>query len=208
MAGSASETSSRSDTIIDAAERLFTRFGYRRTVMDDVAGEAGVAKGTLYLYFDSKAALFRALQTRNVALAERLCDEAEARGGTLAERLFGQLDAWFGMTLDRYGASGHLPELSDARTSVGGDIAEAADRAYEARLVRMIETARAEGEANLDTADLDAAQVVSALLAAARGAKYRGGKAVAPDTYRTSLRHIAQVFAAAIGNVDVRRKRD
>jgi len=89
---------------------------------------------------------------------------------------------------------------------VGGDIAEAADRAYQARLARIIETARAKGEATLDTADLDAAQVVSALLAAARGAKYRRGKAVTPDTYRASLRHIAQVFAAAIGNVDARQR--
>ncbi|MEH2276545.1 MAG: helix-turn-helix domain-containing protein [Nostoc sp.] len=200
MAGGAKEISSKSQTILDAAERLFTLFGYRRTAMDDVACEAGVAKGTLYLYFDSKAALFRAILTRNVALAERLCDAAEVRGGSLAEQIFGQLEAWFGMMLDRYGASDHLSELSATRVSVGSDIAEAADRAYEARLVRMIETAQAQGEASLTAANLDAAQAVSTLLAAARGAKYIGKKAVTPENYRESLWHIAQLFAAAIRN--------
>lgn len=198
MADGVNQFSSKSDIILDAADRLFARFGYRRTAMDDVAAEAGVAKGTLYLYFDSKAALFRAMQSRNFTLAERLCDAAEARGGTLADRIFGQLDAWFGMILDRYGGFDQLPELSAARASVSGDIAETADRKYQARLVRIIEAARARGEASFVAADLDAAGIVSVLLAAARGAKYVGGKAVEPSSYRASLRRIAEVFAAAI----------
>ena len=198
MAGDVSEISGKSQTILDAADRLFARFGYRRTAMDDVAAEAGVAKGTLYLYFDSKTALFRAIQARNVALAESLCDAAEARGGTLAELVFGQLDAWYGMTLDRYGSFDQLPELSAARASVSGDIAEAADRAYEARLKRLIEAAVVRDEASLMAADLDAARAVSVLLAAARGAKSVGGKAAEPNSYRASLRQIAQIFAAAM----------
>ncbi len=198
MADGVNETSTKSDAIIEAADRLFTRFGYRRTSMDDIAREAGVAKGTLYLYFTNKEALFRALLARNVALAGRLCDAAQAQGGDLTAQIFGQLDAWFGMVLDQYGASGHLPELSAARMSVGREVVDAANRAYEARLVRIIGAAQAEGKANLASTGLNARQVVSVLLAAARGAKYGHGAAVAPDTFRTSLQHIAHVFAAAI----------
>src|SRR6266852_4860493 len=54
--------------ILDAAQRLFLRYGVKRTALDDVVREAGIAKGTLYLYFDSKDALF-------AAIAERLCAE-------------------------------------------------------------------------------------------------------------------------------------
>lgn len=43
--------------ILDAAEALFMRQGYVKTSMDGVAKEAGVAKGTLYLYFKKKADL-------------------------------------------------------------------------------------------------------------------------------------------------------
>ena len=46
--------------ILDAAEALFIRQGYVKTSMDEVAREAGVAKGTLYLYFKSKEELFLA----------------------------------------------------------------------------------------------------------------------------------------------------
>ena len=198
MADSVNEASTKSDVIVEATDRLFTRFGYRRTSMDDIAREAGVAKGTLYLYFTTHEALFRALLARNVARAERLCDAAQAQDGDLAAQIFGQLDAWFGTALDQYGASGHLPELAAARMSVGREVVEAADRAYEARLVRMIETAQAESKADLASTGLDARQVVSVLLAAARGAKYGHGVAMAPDAFRSSLRCIAYVFAAAI----------
>ncbi|MBN2716343.1 MAG: TetR/AcrR family transcriptional regulator [Deltaproteobacteria bacterium] len=43
--------------ILDAAAALFQKWGYRKTSMSDVAREAGVAKGTLYLYFKTKADL-------------------------------------------------------------------------------------------------------------------------------------------------------
>ena len=46
--------------ILDAAEALFIRQGYVKTSMDEVAREAGVAKGTLYLYFNKKADLILA----------------------------------------------------------------------------------------------------------------------------------------------------
>jgi len=48
----------RFDAAIRAATLVFLRQGYRRTQMADVAEELGVAKGTLYLYFESKEALF------------------------------------------------------------------------------------------------------------------------------------------------------
>lgn len=42
------------DLILDAADRLLARYGYRKMTMDDLAQEVGVGKGTLYLHFRSK----------------------------------------------------------------------------------------------------------------------------------------------------------
>lgn len=42
------------DAILDATDRLLSRFGYRKMTMDDLAREVGIGKGTLYLYFKSK----------------------------------------------------------------------------------------------------------------------------------------------------------
>src|SRR5690349_6542768 len=47
--------------IIAAALELFVEGGYEATKLADVARHAGVTKGTLYLYFDSKEALFKAV---------------------------------------------------------------------------------------------------------------------------------------------------
>lgn len=44
--------------ILDAARRLLVRHGFQDLALDEVAREAGVAKGTLFLYFKSKEALF------------------------------------------------------------------------------------------------------------------------------------------------------
>ncbi|MGH7856851.1 MAG: TetR/AcrR family transcriptional regulator, partial [Candidatus Binatia bacterium] len=51
----------RFSRLLECATRVFIAQGYRRTQMDDVAREMGVAKGTLYLYVESKEALFDAV---------------------------------------------------------------------------------------------------------------------------------------------------
>jgi TetR/AcrR family transcriptional regulator of autoinduction and epiphytic fitness len=47
--------------IFDGARRLFLSRGFDATSMADIAQEAGVSKGTLYVYFDSKERLFQEL---------------------------------------------------------------------------------------------------------------------------------------------------
>ena len=48
----------RFEQLVDAATRVFIEGGYKRTQMADVADAMGVAKGTVYLYVESKEALF------------------------------------------------------------------------------------------------------------------------------------------------------
>ena len=45
------------ERILGAATELFQRLGYRKTSIDDVAKQAGVAKGTVYLYYQNKPEL-------------------------------------------------------------------------------------------------------------------------------------------------------
>ena len=42
------------ERILDAWDRLLARYGYRKMTMDDLASEAGIGKGTIYLYFRGK----------------------------------------------------------------------------------------------------------------------------------------------------------
>ena len=50
----AAETETREEAILDAADRLLARYGYKKMTIDDLAREAGIGKGTVYLHFKSK----------------------------------------------------------------------------------------------------------------------------------------------------------
>ncbi|MFW6094293.1 MAG: TetR/AcrR family transcriptional regulator [Pseudomonadota bacterium] len=49
------------EVIVEAAFEAFAANGFAAARLEDIAVRAGVAKGTLYLYFDNKAALFEAV---------------------------------------------------------------------------------------------------------------------------------------------------
>src|SRR5437868_678008 len=51
----------RSGEILEAALACFSKKGFAATRMEDIARGAKIAKGTVYLYFDSKEAVFKAL---------------------------------------------------------------------------------------------------------------------------------------------------
>ncbi len=73
----AEDKQERTDAILDAAERLLLRSPDRVANVAEVADEAGLAKGTVYLYFPSKEELLLAVHERNIdgffsALIDRL----------------------------------------------------------------------------------------------------------------------------------------
>lgn len=75
----------RRSQIIAAALVCFARAGYHATTMADVAAEAGVSKGTPYLYFPSKQELYTALHDEwDCGLAARI--DASVRALTESER--------------------------------------------------------------------------------------------------------------------------
>lgn len=69
----------RRHAILDAATASFSRYGFRKTTMDQVAHDAGVAKPTLYAWFENKDALFYAVCD---ALMSKILDDAELARAT------------------------------------------------------------------------------------------------------------------------------
>ena len=61
--------------ILNAARCVFARQGYAETIVDDIAGQAGIAKGTLYLYFKSKEEIYLAALTEDARKLEDLTRE-------------------------------------------------------------------------------------------------------------------------------------
>ena len=64
-------TEFRCGTILEAARKIFAKKGYEAATVDDVAEAAGVAKGTLYLYFRSKREIYLAALRHDVLALNR-----------------------------------------------------------------------------------------------------------------------------------------
>jgi AcrR family transcriptional regulator len=80
-------TEFREAEILEAARRVFARRGFAESSMEDIAHAAGVAKGTLYLYYDSKRELYRAALRAGLLQLSKAVDEAIARAPNLGARL-------------------------------------------------------------------------------------------------------------------------
>jgi TetR/AcrR family acrAB operon transcriptional repressor len=82
-----SDNPEREQRILDAAADLIIHYGYDKTTVDDIARQAGVSKGAIYLHFAGKDDLFEALLIREMsAHAKKWFDliEADPEGGTVA----------------------------------------------------------------------------------------------------------------------------
>jgi AcrR family transcriptional regulator len=79
-----------------AALELFVEKGFAATRLEDVAARAGVSKGTLYLYFDSKEALFKAvIQEGIVPILEEGAGLVEGFQGRSSDLLRVLIGAWW-----------------------------------------------------------------------------------------------------------------
>ena len=83
----------RPSELTAAALELFVEKGFAATRLDDVAARAGVSKGTLYLYFDSKEALFKAVIEEGivplfVAAEQQMADYVGSSADLLRHLLF------------------------------------------------------------------------------------------------------------------------
>ena len=73
--------------ILEAAKDVFFRDGFMGANLDEMAEKAGVAKGTLYLYFESKADLYVAVLARNSEIFNEQMKENSQVGETALEQV-------------------------------------------------------------------------------------------------------------------------
>lgn len=104
----------RPQEIIDAALTLFTQRGFAATKLDEVAKLAGVTKGTVYLYFDSKEELFfSAIREMVVPMLELGESRVASFEGSATELLKALTHSWVEKLLERKGVCLTKVMLSD-----------------------------------------------------------------------------------------------
>ena len=95
------EKEQRRNDIIDAAERVFFSKGRATATMDDVAEEAELSKGTLYLYFKSKEELYLAIHLRGLGILKKMFAEAVAKKQTGIGKTRAVGEAYYQFYLDQ-----------------------------------------------------------------------------------------------------------
>ncbi len=183
------------EAILRAATAMFSRYGFRRASIDLIAGEANVAKPTVYAHFADKDALF-------VAVCERLMDgimlaskQALSQPGDLAARLGGALSAKFTTVFELVDSSPHAAELLASSNTMARELVERTDAAYEQLLTTAVRAAVKHGELDLAEIEHGPRGFVALLLQAGHGAAHGADSTAAHR--RALLAHVRVLVRAA-----------
>jgi AcrR family transcriptional regulator len=198
LRGARESGSAKPNAIVLAGLRLFTQYGYRKTSIDDIAMAAQVAKRTVYLHFENKAAVFLAILEYLGDQVRERCAAAERMRGTPVDRLTALLDAYFGMGFELFSRSEHMPELEEtfsklARTRISDLNAEYADL-----LTKFLRALEKTGEIGRPPQGLTLEQIVHILMRAAEGAKHDPLMQGDRKTFARRLRELALLAIAAM----------
>lgn len=186
------------EAILVAAKQLFGHYGYRRTSIDDIAQEARIAKGTVYLYFKSKEEIFRALCQQLLDTVLAAAEEVYHTSAPIEKQLRQILAAKFDYLFELVHGSIHVRELIDAKNQLSSDIFTQADRRYLRLLSAAISRAVERGELDLTRVDLEADVVAELLVRSAAGNEMYGSTLPTPAVLRKRLDALLCVFVTSL----------
>ncbi|MDI1478565.1 TetR/AcrR family transcriptional regulator [Polyangium sp. y55x31] len=146
----------RREQILQAADRLLRHYGPQKTTVADVAREAGVGVGTVYLEFPSKEAIVEELsRSRYEVVLEAMRAAAAADGRSFGERLVGALDARLRAYFTQADGGAHACDFFHCGSAA---VKSASERFYQEERALLADLLRQGTEAGeLDVADADLA---------------------------------------------------
>jgi AcrR family transcriptional regulator len=190
--------SAKRNAIVMAGLQLFTQYGYRKTSIDDIAEAAQVAKRTVYLNFENKAAVFLAILEYLADQVRQRCAAAEAAGGTAVDRLTGLLDAYFGMGFELFSKSAHMPELAETFSNLAQSNIRDLNIEYEKWLARFLRLLEKNREIGGPPQGLTVERIVYPLVRAAEGAKHDPNVQGDQKAFQQRLRDLATLAITAM----------
>jgi len=148
----------RPTEIVAAALSLFAERGFAATRLEEVASRAGISKGTVYLYFDTKEALFEAVVRQELLpVLARLEALVDAHHGTAAD-LLRRVAAHFEAVMES--ELGGIPKLVLAESGNFPAIAKFYDEEVVARGVRLFSRILERGVVDGEFRPLPARQLI------------------------------------------------
>jgi AcrR family transcriptional regulator len=187
------------ESILSAAQIQFSRYGFRRTSMEDIAKETGVSRASLYSYFANKEEIFRnlsiALHEDALGNAEGILKDETGRK-SVAERVEGALAANVGRMHELVAESSHGSEIMDENSRLCGDVVSSSANRFQDMLASAIRAGARAGEIDLKAAGLTASAAAELIRLAAGGLKHGVED---PKVFRSRLRKFVRVFFTGLG---------
>lgn len=174
----------RREELLDAARRVFSERGFKGTTIADIAEEAHVALGTIYLYFTSKEDVFAALSERFGAMIVRAIRDVPPEGRGLEDTVRRRIDNVFRMCA----GNRDLVRLVVLNTDPGSAAALRMRASREGRDRPIIEEVRAAVEAGaIRSGDADImARLIQGLVSIAVYQAFVASDGNDADAYRTA----------------------
>jgi AcrR family transcriptional regulator len=158
--------------LIEAALSTVSRYGFKKTSMQDIADAAGVSRAALYLHFSNKEDAFRSVSAALHADALDQARDALAGEGAFAVRLRDGLWAFMHGLMGPIHASPHGEELLDANLALAADVGADGKRRFLALLVETVEQAATSGAIALASINTTPTALADLVFAAVSGMKY------------------------------------
>ncbi len=179
--------------LVAAALELFVAKGYAATRLDDVARKAGVAKGTVYLYFANKQALFHGvIQHAIVPEVERGEQQLNQHRGPIAELLRDVLADWMQLLSDS--PFSRIPKLMASDADKFPDLTRTFHDAVLSRGKNLLEKVLQRGVERGEFRPMDIESTVEVLLSAL----WMPSIARHSPSFHVSERHNPQVYFTAL----------
>ena len=187
------------ESILSAAQVQFSRYGFRRTSMEDIAKETGVSRASLYGCFENKEEIFRCLSAqlhdRSLADAECHLKGSASPGLDFASRVSAALLARLAPFLEVVAQSAHGSEIYDENNRLCGDLVLASSEHFLGMLTTAMNAAVRAGEIDLKAAGLTAPAAAELIHLGAAGLK-QGARDV--PTVEKRVQSFVSVFFAGL----------
>lgn len=123
---------------LEAALKVFIRYGFRRTTMSDLAKEAGMSRPALYQQFANKEDIFRAVAIDYVTRAGEEVDARIDAYESVADKLFFILDIWLVNPFELIHSAPDARELMDSTHDFVSDVIEGSHRVIESSVAGVL----------------------------------------------------------------------
>ena len=132
--------------IVEAATDYFTRYGYTKTTVSDLAKAIGFSKAYIYKFFDSKQAIGEVICANRLGEMMRAVDAAVAAGTTASDRFRRMFRAFVDVGTTLFFEDRKLYDIAATGASEAWPSVQAYERYIEELIARIVREGREAGE--------------------------------------------------------------